>query len=72
MKVTAKDLKEIGIADEIVKEPDGAAHISPDKMYTMLKETIIRTYTNLKNYSLDELIRLRFEKYDKIGFYEQR
>ena len=41
-------------------------------MYTMLKETIIRTYTNLKNYSLDELIRLRFEKYDKIGFYEQR
>tara|TARA_B100001287_G_scaffold138833_1_gene116923 strand:+ start:87 stop:1049 length:963 start_codon:yes stop_codon:yes gene_type:complete len=72
MRVTAKDLKEIGIADEIVKEPDGAAHISPDKMYTMLKETIIRTYTSLKNYSLDELIRLRFEKYDKIGFYEQR
>ena len=72
MRVTAKDLKEIGIADEIVKEPDGAAHISPDKMYTMLKETIIRTYTSLKNYSLDELIKLRFEKYDKIGFYEQR
>ena len=72
MRVTAKDLKEIGIADEIVKEPDGAAHISPDKMYTMLKETIIRTYTSLKNYSLDDLIRLRFEKYDKIGFYEQR
>ena len=72
MRVTAKDLKEIGIADEIIKEPDGAAHISPDKMYTMLKETIIRTYTSLKNYSLDELIRLRFEKYDKIGFYEQR
>jgi len=72
MRVTAKDLKEIGIADEIVKEPDGAAHISPDKMYTMLKETIIRTYTSLKNYSLDELIKLRFEKYDKIGFYEQK
>ena len=72
MRVTAKDLKEIGIADEIVKEPDGAAHISPNKMYTMLKETIIRTYTSLKNYSLDDLIRLRFEKYDKIGFYEQR
>ena len=72
MKVTASDLKEIGIADEIIKEPDGAAHINPDKMSEILKETIIRTYTSLKNYEIDELIKLRFEKYDKIGFYEQR
>ena len=72
MKVTARDLKEIGIADEIIKEPDGAAHINPDKMSEILKETIIRTYTSLKNYEIDELIKLRFEKYDKIGFYEQR
>ena len=72
MKVTASDLKEIGIADEIIKEPDGAAHINPDKMSEILKETIIRTYTSLKNYEIDELIKLRFEMYDKIGFYEQR
>ena len=72
MKVTASDLKEIGIADEIIKEPDGAAHINPDKMSEILKETIIRTYTSIKNYEIDELIKLRFEKYDKIGFYEQR
>ena len=72
MKVTANDLLEIGIADEILKEPDGAAHISPDKMSDILKETIIRTYTNLKKYDLEELIKLRNEKYDKIGYYEQR
>ena len=72
MKVTANDLLEIGIADEILKEPDGAAHISPDKMSNILKETIIRTYTNLKKYDLEELIKLRNEKYDKIGYYEQR
>ena len=72
MKVTASDLKDIGIADEIIKEPDGAAHINPDKMSEILKETIIRTYTSLKNYEIDELIELRFKKYDKIGFYEQR
>ena len=72
MKVTANDLLEIGIADEILKEPDGAAHISPDKMCDILKETIIRTYTNLKKYDLEELIKLRNEKYDKIGYYEER
>jgi len=72
MKVTAYDLLEIGIADEILKEPDGAAHINPDKMFSILKETIIRTYTNLKKYDIKELLRLRTEKYDKIGYYEQR
>ena len=72
MKVTAYDLLEMGIADEILKEPDGAAHINPDKMFTILKETIIRTYADLKKYNTEELIRLRTEKYDKIGYYEQR
>ena len=72
MKVTAHDLLEIGIADEILKEPDGAAHINPDKMSDILKEAIIRTYTDLKRYDINELIKLRTEKYSKIGFYEQR
>ena len=72
MKVTANDLLDLGIADEILKEPDGSAHISPDKMSEILKETIIRTYANLKSYSTEELLRLRAEKYDKIGYYEKR
>ena len=72
MKVTAHDLLEIGIADEILKEPDGSAHINPDKMSDILKEAIIRTYTDLKKYDINELIKLRTEKYSKIGFYEQR
>ena len=72
MKVTANDLKEIGIADEILKEPDGAAHINPQKMSEILKETIIRTYTGLKHYEIKDLIKLRYEKYNKIGSYEER
>tara|TARA_Y100001954_G_scaffold54833_1_gene58811 strand:+ start:2801 stop:3763 length:963 start_codon:yes stop_codon:yes gene_type:complete len=72
MKVTANDLKEIGIADEILKEPDGAAHINPQKMSEILKEAIIRTYTGLKHYEIKDLIKLRYEKYNKIGSYEQR
>ena len=72
MKVTSNDLLDIGIADEVIKEPNGGAHINPDKMAEILKETIIRTYANLKNLSVDELINQRSEKYDKIGYYEKR
>tara|TARA_Y100001970_G_C14055602_1_gene761374 strand:+ start:51 stop:1010 length:960 start_codon:yes stop_codon:yes gene_type:complete len=69
MKVTAQDLYEMNIADEILKEPKGSAHIDPDKMALILKETIIRNYTELKRYDVDELIDLRIKKYDKIGEY---
>ena len=72
MKVTSNDLLDIGIADEVIKEPDGAAHINPDKMADILKETIIRTYTSLKNLTIEELIEHRADKYDKIGYYEKR
>ena len=72
MKVTSNDLLDIGIADEVIKEPDGAAHINPDKMADILKETIIRTYTSLKKLTIEELIEHRADKYDKIGYYEKR
>ena len=72
MKVTSNDLLDIGIADEVIKEPDGAAHINPDKMADILKETIIRTYTSLKKLTIEELIENRADKYDKIGYYEKR
>ena len=38
----------------------------------ILKEAIIRTSTDLKKYDINDLIKLRTEKYSKIGFYEQR
>ena len=72
MKVTSYDLYEMGIADEIVKEPMGAAHISPDETAQILKEVIIRNYAELKKLSIDNLIKLRIEKYDKIGEYEEK
>ena len=72
MKVTANDLYEMGIADEIIKESKGAAHIDPDGMAQVIKETIIKNYIELKKLSSEDLINLRIEKYDKIGEYEKR
>ena len=72
MKVTAYDLYEMGIADEIVKEPKGSAHIDPDGSADALKQTIIRNYTELKKFDIDELIDKRIEKYNKIGEYDRK
>ena len=72
MKVTSYDLYDMGIADEIIKEPKGAAHIDPIGAAEALKDTIIRNYTELKKFTTDELIDKRIEKYDKIGEYEQK
>ena len=72
MKVTSYDLYEMGIADEIVKEPKGSAHIDPDGSADALKQTIIRNYTELKKFDIDKLIDKRIEKYNKIGEYDRK
>lgn len=72
MKVTSYDLHEMGIADEIIKEPKGAAHIDPDGAAEAVKQAIIRNYVELRKINIDELIEKRIEKYDKIGEYDRR
>ena len=72
MQVTSYDLYEMGIADEIIKEPKGSAHIDPIGAAEALKETIIRNYTELKKFTSEELIDARIEKYNKIGEYDRK
>tara|TARA_Y100001970_G_scaffold290206_1_gene423035 strand:+ start:1090 stop:2055 length:966 start_codon:yes stop_codon:yes gene_type:complete len=67
MKVTSIDLNEMGIADEIIKEPLGGAHRDLVKSATNLKNSIISNLNKLSDYSISELINNRQFKYDKIG-----
>ena len=72
MKVTSYDLYDMGIADEIIKEPKGAAHIDPIGAAEAIKQSIIRNYIELKKFTSDELIEKRIEKYNKIGEYDRK
>lgn len=67
MKVTSIDLNEMGIADEIIKEPLGGAHRDPAESALNLKDAILRNLKKLNEYSVSELIENRKFKYDKIG-----
>ena len=72
MKVTSYDLYDMGIADEIIKEPNGSAHIDLEATAQIMKETIIRNYAKLKKIPVDELINKRIDKYNNIGSYDRK
>ncbi|MCU6712439.1 acetyl-CoA carboxylase carboxyltransferase subunit alpha [Paenibacillus sp. J5C_2022] len=67
MRITAKDLLEFGIIEEIVGEPKGGAHRNYEGVAELLRESLWRHLEELVNMSGEELIADRYEKFRKIG-----
>ena len=67
MKVTSKDLLDMGIADKIIDEPNGAAHIDPISTSKEIKKEIFKVYNDIKDISSSDLISRRMDKYNNIG-----
>lgn len=67
LKLTATDLYELNLVDEIVKEPLGGAHRDPSKMAFVLRDHILRHLKRLKKLSTEELLDRRYKKYRQIG-----
>ena len=63
MKIMANDLKELGIIDEIVREPDGGAHGDPEAAAKLLGEVLQRQLLILTNHTAKELVSARYEKF---------
>ena len=58
MKITAKDLKELGVIDEIIKE---------DNIFENTKKSIVKNLEKLLKTEKDKLLEERYQKYMKIG-----
>lgn len=67
MKITANELKKLGIIDKIVKEPDGGAQEDFEAVCSNLKNMIIKEIKRLTKMTKEELCDQRYEKYRKIG-----
>ena len=67
MKMTAKDLLNLGIIDEIIPEPIGGAHRSPDSIADDIKHSIIKNLRSFENFSKEEVYDHRKAKFLKIG-----
>ena len=67
LKMTATDLYQLGVIDEIIKEPLGGAHRDPKGMAETLKGVVERHFRELEKINVEELLGLRYEKFRRMG-----
>ena len=67
MKITAQDLKSLGVIDRIISEPVGGAHRHPEDMIKTVGAAIVKELESFENVSSEDLISRRREKFLKIG-----
>jgi acetyl-CoA carboxylase carboxyl transferase subunit alpha len=72
LRLTAQDLKSLGIADEVLEEPPGGAHMDPTAMAETVGAAIRRNLKQLRRGKPDALINRRFKKYRAMGVYNDR
>lgn len=71
LKLTANEIKKLGIVDEIIKEPIRGAHFDYKKTASNISKAIEKYLTDLKQKPLEELLKLRYEKYRKMGKFKE-
>jgi len=71
MGVTAKRLKDLGLVDEVLKEPLGGAHRDPEAMAEVLKNALISHLDALSRYAPDELVDARFQRLMSFGRFKE-
>ncbi len=70
MKLTAKDLYELKIIDQIIKEPKGEEEESFLKVVKSLKKEIQKTMEEMKHKSPEVIVEERYQKFRNMGEYK--
>ncbi|MCH5160897.1 MAG: acetyl-CoA carboxylase carboxyl transferase subunit alpha [Clostridiales bacterium] len=70
LKLTAKDLLELGIIERIVQEPDFTKKEEVEQFMSSLKSEIAQKLQSLSKVKVKKLVKLRYEKFRKIGNYD--
>ncbi len=71
LRITAQDLYELRVIDEIVPEPPGGAHANHEETAQTLQQALMRNLEELRKYKPDKLVRRRREKYLRMGQYAE-
>jgi len=67
MKITAQDLKTLGVIDVIIPEPTGGAHRDPAMAFSRAGEAIAKALGELSGLTPEAVRRHRHEKFLAIG-----
>lgn len=71
LKMTASDLLNFNIIDEIVPEPVGGAHLDPEQTAKNIKDVLIKHLDELTKIPIDKLIPMRISKFQNMGVYKE-
>jgi acetyl-CoA carboxylase carboxyl transferase subunit alpha len=71
LKLTAEDLIEFKVIDEIIPEPVGGAHLDPDTTGESVRSALIRHVSELRKIKPDKLVRRRAEKFANMGAFTE-
>jgi acetyl-CoA carboxylase carboxyl transferase subunit alpha len=67
LRITAPDLKEMAIIDEIIPEPDGGAHRDYDAAAALVNEVLLRHFSELRKSTGQELVDCRYRKFREMA-----
>ena len=69
LKITARDLNELGIIDEIISEPEGGAHLDHEAAAALLDRVLDRSLRDLLALPRAELLERRYLKFRRMGLF---
>ncbi|HYG35127.1 MAG TPA: acetyl-CoA carboxylase carboxyltransferase subunit alpha [Clostridia bacterium] len=72
LKITAKHLQDLGLVDEVVKEPLGGAHTDPDATALTLQSALLKHLEELLALPAKERLSQRYAKFRKFGHYLEK
>jgi acetyl-CoA carboxylase carboxyl transferase subunit alpha len=67
LKITAKDLKELGLVDEVIPEPLGGAHNDLPANANTLRNFLLKHLNDILSLPAEERLRVRYEKFRRYG-----
>ena len=67
MKMTAEDLLNLGVIDDVVPEPDGGAHLAPAIAFRQLDRCLVRHLAELDRMRGPALAAARYQKFRAMG-----
>jgi acetyl-CoA carboxylase carboxyl transferase subunit alpha len=70
MRITAKDLKRLGVIDEIIPEPVGGAHTSHIEAAELMRPFLEKALSELMGIDPSELASQRYEKFRRMGSFD--
>jgi len=70
LKITGPDLIKLKLADEVIPEPKGGAHVDHAKAAANTKEAILKHLNELSALSAEEILQDRYDKFRVMGEFE--